>query len=287
MRKHLLIFPIFILFISITIAQEIPNPGFENWDGATGDLIDWFENNPPTGPQPVFASLNSHSGMFSVALRVVEIGGFPFPPSISSGADGTGFPVTQRYEALNGYFEFTPQAGDFFDVSLQMWVGGITGTQIGLGFFSAQAATTDWTQFSVPINYSDPGTPDWCTVQIIVGINQSSGGEAVVDDLSFGSASSVELIKNGLVPDQFELSQNYPNPFNPSTTIQFSIPTEGFVALNVFNSLGEKVSTLVSESLNAGTYKYDWNASVLPSGIYFYSLTADNFKQTKKLVLMK
>ena len=79
----------------------------------------------------------------------------------------------------------------------------------------------------------------------------------------------------------------HPNPFNPATTIQFSIPEEGFVSLDVFNALSEKVTKLLSEILNAGTYKYDWNASVLPSGIYFYSLTAENFKQTKKLVLMK
>ncbi len=94
-------------------------------------------------------------------------------------------------------------------------------------------------------------------------------------------------IEEGEIPEEYSLMQNYPNPFNPSTTIQFSIPEEGFVSLSVFNSLGEKVSTLVSENLNAGTYKYDWNASDLPSGIYFYSLTADNFKQTKKLILMK
>ncbi len=94
-------------------------------------------------------------------------------------------------------------------------------------------------------------------------------------------------IEDGEIPEEYSLMQNYPNPFNPSTTIQFSIPVEGFVSLNVFNSLGEKVSTLVSENLNAGTYKYDWNAPDLPSGIYFYNLTADDFKQTKKLILMK
>ena len=96
----------------------------------------------------------------------------------------------------------------------------------------------------------------------------------------------VETVNNN-IPEEYSLMQNYPNPFNPSTTIQFSIPAEGFVSLNIFNALGENVSTLVSENLNAGTYKYDWKASNLTSGIYFYSLTANNFKQTRKLVLMK
>ena len=89
------------------------------------------------------------------------------------------------------------------------------------------------------------------------------------------------------VPTSYELEQNYPNPFNPNTTIEFSIPEQSFVKLEVFNTLGEKVITLVSEELNAGSYKYDWNAANLPSGIYYYSLIADGFVKTRKLVLLK
>ncbi len=94
-------------------------------------------------------------------------------------------------------------------------------------------------------------------------------------------------VEEGTVPEEYSLMQNYPNPFNPSTTIQFSIPAEEFVSLSVFNSLGEKVSTLVSENLNAGTYKFDWNAADLPSGIYFYKLQAGGFVESKKMILMK
>jgi len=99
-------------------------------------------------------------------------------------------------------------------------------------------------------------------------------------------STSVEIVDE-TIPSGFQLSQNYPNPFNPSTTIQFSIPEEGFVSLDVFNSLGEKVSTLVTESLNAGTYKYDWNAEELTSGIYFYRLRTEGFVETKKMILLK
>lgn len=99
-------------------------------------------------------------------------------------------------------------------------------------------------------------------------------------------SSSVEPI-NDIIPQNFQLSQNYPNPFNPGTTIQFSIPEQTFVKLEVFNALGEKVSILVSENLNAGTYKYDWDATGLQSGIYFYTLTTGTFTQTKKMILLK
>jgi hypothetical protein len=96
------------------------------------------------------------------------------------------------------------------------------------------------------------------------------------------------LNENGdIVPETFSLFQNYPNPFNPSTTIQFSIPEQSFVKLEIFTTLGEKTSTLVSEELNAGNYKYEWNAERLPSGIYFYKLKVNNFEETRKLILMK
>src|SRR3990172_4876610 len=99
--------------------------------------------------------------------------------------------------------------------------------------------------------------------------------------------TSVEEINDKVLPKEFNLYQNYPNPFNPSTTIQFALPKESFTKLEIFNALGEKVSTLVSETISAGTYKYEWNAKDLSSGIYFYRLSTENYVQTKKLLLMK
>ena len=96
-----------------------------------------------------------------------------------------------------------------------------------------------------------------------------------------------EQPQQNIIPSQFVLEQNYPNPFNPGTTIQFSIPGQSFVKLEVFNTLGEKVASLVSAELNTGTYKYEWDAGSLSSGIYFYRLKTENFIQTKKLMLMK
>ncbi|MBT8379789.1 MAG: T9SS type A sorting domain-containing protein, partial [Ignavibacteria bacterium] len=270
-------------------AQEIPFPGFESWPGTNNNSPEgWFANNPPTGPTTVFASLNSHSGMFSAALRVLDVSGFPLLPTLSAGADGTGFPVTQRHEALNGWFEFTPLTGEFFDVLVSMWSGGPGGTLIGVGNFSTSTGTTDYTQFSAPINYNDPGTPDWCSIIIIIGINVSStGAQAVVDDLSFGSASSVEPIENGLVPDQFELTQNYPNPFNPTTNIEYSIPEGSFVDLKIYDVLGNEIETLVSEEQAAGVYRADFNAVGLTSGFYIARISAGNFSESIKMTLMK
>lgn len=88
-------------------------------------------------------------------------------------------------------------------------------------------------------------------------------------------------------PDKFYLEQNYPNPFNPVTTIKFSLPQKSFIKLKVFDLLGREVANLVNENLSIGSYKYDFNASSLPSGVYFYKLETEYFSQTKKMVLMK
>ncbi|MCO6449139.1 MAG: T9SS type A sorting domain-containing protein, partial [Ignavibacterium album] len=78
-----------------------------------------------------------------------------------------------------------------------------------------------------------------------------------------------------------------PNPFNPSTIIKYSLKDEGRVSLKIFNSLGEEVRTLVNEIKPAGNYNFEFNASELPSGIYFYQLQAGSFIATKKMVVIK
>lgn len=89
------------------------------------------------------------------------------------------------------------------------------------------------------------------------------------------------------LPSGYQLSQNYPNPFNPSTTINFSIPENSFVKLRVFDMLGREVESLVNEQLSAGSYLFDFNAENLNSGIYFYSIEAGSFIDTKKMILVK
>ena len=86
---------------------------------------------------------------------------------------------------------------------------------------------------------------------------------------------------------RFSLAQNFPNPFNPTTNISYSIPESEVVSLKIFNSLGEEVSTLVNEEKTAGSYNVEFNATGLPSGIYFYMLRAGNFIETRKIVLIK
>ena len=89
------------------------------------------------------------------------------------------------------------------------------------------------------------------------------------------------------VPSEYRLEQNYPNPFNPGTTIQFSLPRSGYVTLEIYNTLGQVMVTLVDGDLPAGVHKVQWNGSGTSSGIYFYRLRAGTFTETKKLLLLK
>jgi photosystem II stability/assembly factor-like uncharacterized protein len=108
----------------------------------------------------------------------------------------------------------------------------------------------------------------------------------VIDKLDIQpNASAVE--KENTTPTVYSLSQNYPNPFNPETTIKFTLPQRSKVKLEIFDALGRVVSTLVNSDLDAGSYRYNWNASKFASGVYFYRLNANDFSSSKKLILMK
>ncbi len=89
------------------------------------------------------------------------------------------------------------------------------------------------------------------------------------------------------IPSGFSLSQNYPNPFNPTTNVQFSIINVQFVTLKVFDILGKEVATLVNEQLKPGTYEVTFDGGNLGSGVYFYSLETNQFRDTKRMVMIK
>lgn len=114
----------------------------------------------------------------------------------------------------------------------------------------------------------------------------SIGGGLVVYNENGVTVDVGNYIENKTV-QKFNLTPNFPNPFNPSTTINYSIPKYSFVSLVVFNSIGEKVKTLVSENKNSGSYSINFNSVNLPSGIYFLRFTASSFTQTNKMVLLR
>jgi hypothetical protein len=90
-----------------------------------------------------------------------------------------------------------------------------------------------------------------------------------------------------MFPTAYKIEQNFPNPFNPNTTIKYSIPQTSQVQIKVFDVLGNEIEKLVNEEKPAGNYEVNWNAAILPSGVYFYRLQAGDFVQTRKMILLK
>jgi hypothetical protein len=89
------------------------------------------------------------------------------------------------------------------------------------------------------------------------------------------------------IPNEYNLEQNYPNPFNPVTHLEFAISNLGFVSLKIYDVLGKEIKTLVNEIRQPGIYKVEFDGSSLASGIYFYTIEAGSFKQTKRMLLLK
>jgi hypothetical protein len=89
------------------------------------------------------------------------------------------------------------------------------------------------------------------------------------------------------LPIAFALHQNYPNPFNPTTTVTYDLPAPSEIALSVFDVLGRKVRLLASGTHPAGTHQVRFDAAGLPSGIYFYTLKAGRYTETRRMVLLR
>jgi len=118
-----------------------------------------------------------------------------------------------------------------------------------------------------------------------VGLTGISGLQAIA--MINVVATSIEGGFSDEIPGKFDLSQNYPNPFNPTTTIEYTLPHAGYVTLKVYNVLGEEVASLVAGDHAAGTFTATWDATGMSSGVYFYRLTAGEYVQTRKMVLMR
>ena len=287
MKRIFIPFFIVILCISGNIFAQIPNAGFENW--SNGDPDDWTTNNVPPILVTITQTSSAHSGSSALQGAVVSFSGTPISPALILGSDGNGIPYTDRPGSLHGYYKLTVVGNDMLaaDAVFIKNDAMVGGTYITLG------AAGSYTEFATDITWITADNPD--TVYINFVIVNNSGDPHVgtifyLDDLSFSNATDVKTENNPLT--NFELVQNYPNPFNPSTVIKYSIPKESFVTLKIYNLLGQEIAALVNEDKPAGTYNVkfstsDINAGKLTSGIYLYRITAGNFVQTKKMMLLK
>lgn len=183
-------------------------------------------------------------------------------------------------------------------------------TTAGTNGIPAGTGSQAYIRFNIQVDYSTSGTTGQLCIDS-VGATETGGGTdwdwlfpPEYAPVTFNgpycwtiinlSPADVELIQNDdqQLPEDFELGQNYPNPFNPSTKFDFALPNKSQVNIAIYNVLGQKVKTLADAEYAAGRYTVDWDGtddygSAAATGIYFYKMTADNFQNTKKLMLLK
>jgi len=149
------------------------------------------------------------------------------------------------------------------------------------GIFLSQNTGVDWYEIN-------QGLPVGITVKAIQVKDGFvfAGTEQGVWRRLMSEITGVDNISSEVL-SKYSLHQNYPNPFNPVTSIQYAIGSRQFVQLKVYDVLGNEIATMVNEEKSAGTYELNWDASNLPSGIYFYKLQAGEYAETKKMILLK
>jgi hypothetical protein len=138
-----------------------------------------------------------------------------------------------------------------------------------------------------PLNYSrrHPMIVNYENTVFVFGGTDESG--KVVSQVEQYISSVSDITEESAIPTNFNLFQNYPNPFNPNTSIKFSLPKESNVELKVYNLFGEEVALLLKRFMPVGNHSISFDASGLPSGTYIYKLTAGEYSQAKKMLLLK
>jgi hypothetical protein len=132
----------------------------------------------------------------------------------------------------------------------------------------------------------NPACPSPRTIRLLLSIS-SEGFPAWTDSVTIVIQPTGIIASDNTVPIAYSLAQNYPNPFNPATVISYQLPVHSYVSMKVFDILGREMATLVNEKKDAGKYSVQWDASAMPSGVYFYTLQAGEYRDTKRMLLLK
>ena len=130
-----------------------------------------------------------------------------------------------------------------------------------------------------------PSPPEWYITYI--SNENPNNKKLIIIDATYSPTNIPSLKDNAYSPENYVLYQNFPNPFNPSTVIKFNLPKFSRVILKIYNLTGREIETLINDYQPEGMYEIKWQPAGLPSGIYFYTIQAGKFKETKKLLLQK
>ena len=232
---------------------------------------------------------NDISGNLPAGANFARITADPTQKGVAYAAILSGLPSHSHVLRTTNYGNtWTPldsTGNGFADVPTKIICIDSLNANIYAGTYAGVYASTDngatWSQFGsgLPNSVVDDIAIQYSSHTLRVGTH---GRGAWQIDLTTGIASPANN-----TPTTFAVNQNYPNPFNPSTAISYQLSANSYVTLKVYDVLGREMATLVNGQQNAGYHSVAFNAGSLPSGVYFYRITAGNYSSVKKMVLMK
>ncbi|MCB0722507.1 MAG: immune inhibitor A [Ignavibacteriae bacterium] len=245
-----------------TTTSDFVSPPFSYTDSPFGNYSSNVTNTLTLNtPIPLSNTLNIIKLMFNT--RYATESGWDYGQVQISTNNGTSWTALQGKFTKPGSGSFQPNGQPLYDGTMSTWK-------------QEEIDISQYRNNSVKLRFyfrSDNGT--------------NLDGWYVDDICILGYDGSTGITGNGQIPVSYDLSQNYPNPFNPSTMINFSIPKDQAVTLKVYDMLGREVSQLVSGVQKAGSYSVVFDGSKLSSGVYYYEIRAENFVETKRMVLVK
>jgi hypothetical protein len=218
-----------------------------------------------------------HSSTANSAVTVTIAG----PATLTAGATGNYTVTVKNTGSFNSGVDIATSSGT-------LAAGTDAVLKVSSGEVVHQKNMTGSGSLVYNFRYTAPATTGTVTLYATgCGTSSSKPGWAFAPNFSVTVSAATDVKETGAKVNGYNLTQNYPNPFNPSTKISYSIAKDEYVTLNVYNVAGKEVARLVDGQRSAGEYSVSFNASELPSGVYFYKLSAGSFTQIKKMVLTK
>jgi hypothetical protein len=286
--------------VSIVYQNTVPKVAFETvkqttagnyFGGAPNNIRFWSTSLPGSDPNRSIIVADSNNVPYAPMLGSNDVEGPVCRPSLGISSDNAD--LFMAFMVQNDATAGT-DTSSFNDIYLTVsGNGGVSWKRPWM--VTPTSPRVDWAYVTVSPTNDKSGNTDYINMVVqrdtIPGANVNSpnsltDAKAVFMRASYDSPIGINPISS--IADKFELSQNYPNPFNPVTNIRFTLPQISNVTLKVYGIDGKEVATLVNNELvSAGTKEVSFNASTFASGIYFYTITAGDFRETRKMMLVK
>jgi uncharacterized membrane protein len=241
-----------IVYLSTYIIDSLGITGYADWDFTFGQAISADGNT---------IGMTAYTSLGEARALLLKING-PLPVELTS------FSASVNNSLVNLYWS---TATELNNSGFEIQRKNNSSDWNSIGFVKGNGTTTSNNLYNFTDNYPIKGNNVYRLKQLDYN----------------GTFEYSSEVKVEIVPAEYALQQNYPNPFNPATTIKFNIPKEDFVNITVFNSLGEKVATLLDAVMSTGSHTITFDANGFASGLYILKMTSGSFSNTIKMNLLK